>query len=114
MKIREDYALSSHSSTSKIHRPPTNAKAHTILDDWIEQALEDGMIINGDAIRSQWIKLCDVMKISEDERGSMSEGWLRGIKARNALSGRKRHVKASSVSSAIAESDSGKNWMVLR
>lgn len=72
------------------------------------------MIINGDAIRSQWIKLCDVMKISEDERGSMSEGWLRGIKARNALSGRKRHVKASSVSSAIAESDSGKNWMVLR
>lgn len=72
------------------------------------------MIINGDAIRSQWIKLCDVMRISEDERGSMSEGWLRGIKARNALSGRKRHVEASSVSSAIAESDSGKNWMVLR
>lgn len=63
VKIRKDYTLSSHSSTAKIHRPPMNAKVHTVLHDWIEQALEDGMIINGDAIHSQWIKLCDMMEI---------------------------------------------------
>lgn len=35
----------------------------------------------------------------------MREGWLRGIKARNVLSGHKRHGEASSVPSAVIEAE---------
>ncbi|OXG32420.1 hypothetical protein C359_06884 [Cryptococcus neoformans Bt120] len=45
VKIHKDYALSNHSSTAKFHCPPMNTKVHTVLHDWIEQALEDSMIM---------------------------------------------------------------------
>lgn len=53
------------------------------------------------------------MKISEDECGLMSEGWLWGIKVRNVLFGCKRYVEVFLVFFVIVESDLGKNWMVL-
>ncbi|OXG19077.1 hypothetical protein C361_04309 [Cryptococcus neoformans Tu259-1] len=45
VKIHKDYALSNHSSTAKFHCPPMNTKVHMVLHDWIEQALEDSMIM---------------------------------------------------------------------
>jgi len=74
-----------------------------MLELWVSKAVAEKLLLTGEVIRQKWQKFADLVGVPEDERLSLSEGWLSRFKARNNLKEIKRHGEAASVTSETVE-----------
>lgn len=51
-----------------------------MLDLWISKAMADNVLITGEVLRQKWKKFADLQGVPEDERLTLSEGWLTKLK----------------------------------
>lgn len=70
---------------------------------WVLQAMGDGILLTGDVLRQKWNNFADLAGIPEDERLTLSNGWLARFKERNNLMQRKQHGEAASASADTVE-----------
>ena len=68
-----------------------------MLDLWVSKAMADNLLVTGEVLRQKWTKFADLARVPEDERLSLSEGWLACVKNRNGLKQLKRHGEGGSV-----------------
>lgn len=67
-----------------------------MLDLWIAQAMNDGIIITGDTLKMKYREFEKLAGVPNDERLTLSGGWLDSTKKQNGLSSVKRHGEAAS------------------
>ena len=72
-----------------------------MLDLWILKAMADNVLITGEVLQQKWKKFADLCGIPNDERLTLSEGWLTKLKLWNGLKGIKRYDEAASASTEI-------------
>ncbi len=68
-----------------------------MLELWVAQAMHDDILLTGDIIRQKWTRFADMAGIPQDDRLSLSEGWLTSFKRRNGLKEVRKHGEAGSV-----------------
>lgn len=85
-------------AASKRVKQTEHPEVTEMLELWVQRAMADNLIINGDVIRMQWERFADRLGIPKEDRLKLSEGWLTSFKKRNGLKDRKRHGEAGSAS----------------
>ena len=68
-----------------------------MLELWVVKAMTDGIWVMGEVLRQKWHKFADLENILQDERLTLSEGWLTVFKRQCGLKEFRTHGKASSV-----------------
>jgi hypothetical protein len=76
-----------------------------MLDLWITKAMADKILLTGEVLRQKWRKFADLAGVPDDERLSLSEGWLTWLKTRTGLKNMKHHGEAASVASETVEKE---------
>ena len=56
-----------------------------MLELWVSQAMTNGLLITGEAIRQKWRTFATLAGIPEDDHLKLSEGWLFISKTANLL-----------------------------
>ena len=82
--------------SAKRVRQTQHPEVTEMLDLWVSKAMADKLLLTGDVLRQKWKKFADLAGVPDDERLSLSEGWLSCFKARNGLKDMKRHGEAAS------------------
>jgi hypothetical protein len=70
---------------------------------WVSQAMGDGILLTGEVLRQKWNSFADLAGILEDDRLTLSNGWLAHFKERNNLMQQKQHGEAASASAGTVE-----------
>ena len=55
-------------------------KVSKMLDLWILKAMADNVLIMGEVLRQKWKTFADLCGVPDDERLTLSEGWLTKLK----------------------------------
>jgi hypothetical protein len=74
-----------------------------MMDLWVTKAMADGIVLTGEVLRQKWKHFADLVGIPDDERLTLSEGWLTRFKTRHGLKEFKRHGEAGSVNPEIVQ-----------
>lgn len=85
-----------------------------MLDTWVTMACEDGLLLTGDTIRQKWTQFADMRGIPQDERLTLSEGWLSRYKLRVGLKGVKRHGEAASACPEAIEEEQNRIQKIIK
>jgi hypothetical protein len=110
-KLRNEYAHSTDAARSAKRICQTQHPEITeMLDLWVSKAMTDGILLTGEVLRQKWQQFADLACIPNDERLSLSDGWLSRYKSRTKLKQLKRHGEAASVTSTSVE----KEWHRLQ
>ena len=75
------------------------------MDLWVSKAMGDKLLLNGEVLRQKWKQFADMVRIPEDERLHLSEGWLTWYKERVGLKEIRRHGEAGSSTVETAEKE---------
>lgn len=73
-------------------------EVNEMLELWVTKAMSDNVHVSGEILRRKWNRFADLVGVPDDERLSLSEGWLDALKRRCGLRGYKRHGEAGSAS----------------
>lgn len=76
-----------------------------MLDLWVSKAMADKLLLTGEVLRQKWKVFADLAGVPDDERLSLSEGWLSRYKFRQGLKQIKRHGEAASTASETADKE---------
>jgi hypothetical protein len=76
-----------------------------MMDLWVSKAMSDGILLTGEVLRQKWTRFANLAGIPEDERISLSDGWLMRFKKRAGLKELKRHGEAASADPVAASAD---------
>ena len=74
-----------------------------MLESWVVKAMRDGICVTGEVLRQKWHKFADLKNIPQDERLTLSEGWLTAFKRQCGLKEFRTHGEAGSVDPAKVE-----------
>ena len=74
-----------------------------MLDLWVSKAMADNILITGEVLRQKWKTFANLVGIPNDERLSLSDGWLHQFKAQNGLKEMKQHGEAASAASKTVQ-----------
>lgn len=74
-----------------------------MMDIWVSEAMSHNILLTGEVLRQKWTRFADLVGVPNDERLTLSDGWLARFKARNGLKEFKRHGEAASASVEMAE-----------
>lgn len=97
-KWREEWACTSgRTHVAKRICQTQHPEVTEMLDLWVSRAMADNLLITGEVLRQKWTKFAELAGVPEDERLSLSEGWLARFKNRSGLKQLKRHGEAGSV-----------------
>jgi hypothetical protein len=80
-----------------------------MMNLWVTKAMGDKLILTGDVLRQKWMRFANLACIPQDERLSLSNGWLARFKARNGLKQFKWHGEAASASMDTVEQE--RSWI---
>ena len=72
---------------------------------WVSKAINDGILLTREALRQKWNVFADLAGIPEDERLTLSNGWLGRFKKRNGLQQMKRHGEAALSNAVTVEKE---------
>jgi hypothetical protein len=72
---------------------------------WVSKAMSDGILLTGEVLCQKWTKFADLAGIPEDERLTLSNGWLGRFKERNGLKEMRRHGEAGSSNAETVEKE---------
>jgi hypothetical protein len=76
-----------------------------MLDLWVSKAMADNLLITGEVLRQKWTTFANLAGVPEDERLTLSEGWLARFKNRSGLKQLKRHGEGGSVDPERVETE---------
>ncbi len=99
-KWRRDWAASAGmpgAQDARRIRQTEHPEVTEMMDLWVLQAREQGIILSGAVLRTKWKSFADRAGIPSDQQLSLSEGWLARFKDRHDLRSIKRHGEAGSV-----------------
>jgi hypothetical protein len=82
-----------------------NPEVNEMLELWVTKAMSDGIHLNGEVLRQKWKCFADLAGVPDDERLTLSEGWLSAFKRRCGLKEFKRHGKAGSANPVDVEQE---------
>jgi len=85
-----------------------------MMDLWVEKATHDRVLLSGDVLRAKWVQFAELAGIPEDERLSLSNGWLDKFKASVGLKGIKQHGDAASANPESVEKERARLRKLLR
>lgn len=103
-RFRREHA-ESVTKKSKRTRQTQHPEVTEMLELWVEQAMRDGIDVNGEVLRQKWTAFADLCGIPEEDRLALSAGWLGRTKDRLGLREFKRHGEAASASPEVVEEE---------
>ncbi len=77
-------------------RQTEHPEVSEMMNLWVIKVMNDGISLTGEVLRQKWNMFADLAGIPEDERLTLSNGWLGHFKERNGLRQMKRHGEAAS------------------
>lgn len=105
-KLRADWAnATGQARTAKRVRQTQHPDVTEMMDLWVSEAMSNNILITGEILRQKWTRFADLVGIPEDNRLSLSDGWLARFKVRNGLKEFTRHGKAASVGAETVEKE---------
>jgi hypothetical protein len=105
-KWQEEYEISMGSGRfAKRICQTQHSEVIEMLDLWISKAMADNILLTGEVLCQKWRRFADLARVPDDERLSLSEGWLTWFKTRNVLKNIKRHGEAASSASEIVKKE---------
>lgn len=84
-------AAGTAASTTKRARQTQHPEVSEMMDLWVSKAMGVGLLLTGEVLRQKWQAFASLVGVPEDERLTLSEGWLTRFKTRNGLKSFKRH-----------------------
>jgi hypothetical protein len=104
-KWREEWAdaQTSGAHTIKRARQTQHPDVTEMLELWVSKAMTNGILLTGEVLRQKWRTFADLAGVPDDERLTLSEGWLSRFKGRTNLKQLKRHGEAGSAEPAVVE-----------
>ena len=72
---------------------------------WVSKAMGDGVLLTGEVLRQKWNCFADLVRVPQDERLHLSNGWLDCFKHWNGLKDIKRHGEAVSANTCTVEQE---------
>ena len=91
--------------TAKRARQTEHPEVTEMMELWVSKAMSHNILLTGEVLRQKWMKFADLVGVPDDERLSLSNGWLEKFKKRNGLKEFKRHGEASSATSEAVEKE---------
>ncbi len=105
-KWREEYAKSSENAQNvKCLRQTQHPEITEMMELWVSKAMSDGLLLMGEVLHQKWRSFADLAGIPEDERLSLSEGWLTSFKSQTGLKSFKCHGEAASAKMEDVEAE---------
>lgn len=98
-KWRTQWANAEHSVASaqaKRVKQTEHPEVTKLLELWVSRALQNRIVLTGDLLREKWRRFADLANVPEDERLTLSDGWLTAFKKRCGLREFKCHGEAGS------------------
>jgi Tc5 transposase DNA-binding domain len=80
-------------------------QVNEMLELWVAKAITAGIWVTGEVLQQKWHKFADLKNIPQDERLTLSEGWLMAFKKQCSLKEFRTHGEASSVDPAKGETE---------
>ena len=80
-----------------------------MLDIWVARAMANSILLTGEILRQKWKDFADMVGVPDEERLTLSDGWLEKYKGHTGLKQFKRHGEAGSVS--LVDVDKERNRM---
>jgi len=103
-KWQEEWASSeAWSRTAKRARQTQHPEITQMMDQWVSEMMSNNILLTGKVLHQKWTRFADLAGIPEDDRLTLSDGWLTRFKTWCGLKEVKRHGKAGSVSPDTAE-----------
>ena len=87
---------SGSASRMKRVRQTEHPEITEMMEIWITQALNRGVKLTGELLRQKWTEFADIRKIPEEDRLTLSSGWLTRLKQRMGIKEFKSHGEAGS------------------
>ena len=106
VKWRKEWAAQKSSGkvgNIKRTKQTEHPQVNEMLELWVAKAMRDGIRVTGEVLRQKWHKFADLEGIPQDERLTLSEGWLTAFKRRCGLKEFRTHGEAGSVDPAMVE-----------
>ena len=75
-----DQQSSGKAGNLKHTKQTEHPQINEMLELWVAKAMRDGVRIMGEVWRQKWYKFADLKNIPQDERLTLSEGWLMAFK----------------------------------
>ncbi|MBW0574164.1 hypothetical protein O181_113879 [Austropuccinia psidii MF-1] len=94
--------------------PVKHVRVDEILEEWVQQAIQNDMIITGDFIRGKWKYFARLLGVPSSNWLHLSNGWLDCFKNCNSLKNHKRHGEIGSTNVAYVQSEIERLGPLLR
>ena len=85
-----------------------------MMDLWVLQAREAGIVLTGAVLRSKWAKFAELAGVPLEDRLTLSEGWLHKFKKRHNLRDMKRHGEAASADVKTVEAERARIQKIIQ
>lgn len=105
-KWRDDMECSRDShNNAKRARQTQHPEVTEMMDLWVLTAMADRINLTSEVLRQKWSTFADMVGIPEEDRLTLSDGWLTRFKARHNLKEIKRHGDAGSAILSTVEDE---------
>jgi hypothetical protein len=110
-KWREQWQESSYRGdrTAKQIWQTDHPEVSESMDLWVSKAMADGILLTGEILCQKWNMFADLAGVPQDERLTLSNGWLACFKERNGLQEMKRYGEAASAKPETVEQE--RRWI---
>jgi len=75
-----DLQSSGKTGNLKQTKQTEHPQVNKMLELWVAKAMADGIHVTGEVLQQKWHKFADLENILQDERLTLSEGWLTAFK----------------------------------
>ena len=86
-----------NAQNNKRIRQTQHPEVTEMLDLWVARATASSILLTGEVLRQKWKDFADMVGIPDDERLTLSDGWLEKYKGHTGLKQFKWRSKAGSV-----------------
>ncbi|KAF5380730.1 hypothetical protein D9757_007081 [Collybiopsis confluens] len=101
-------------NSAKRARQTQHPEVTEMLNLWVTKIMENGVSITGEVLRQKWQHFANLVGVPEDERLTLSEGWVEKYKKRNGLHSVKRHGEAASADSEAVANERARIQKLLK
>jgi hypothetical protein len=92
----DDMQAQGQDGNTKRVRQTEHLEVNEMLELWVTKAMSDDIQLNGEILRQKWNRFANMKGVPEDERLTLSDGWLTALKRRCGLQNFKQHGEAGS------------------
>ena len=90
---------------AKRARQTEHPEVTEMLELWVAKAKAQNVLLTGEVLRKKWRQFADFRNVPEDNRLTLSDGWLASFKKRCGLQEFRRHGEAGSANPTDVENE---------